>query len=82
MPYQIAGIITSGPAPLIATYLFATYHQTLPIAIYIAGTAVISLICAYFLAETYQRDLRVDTARDEDAVGVRPAAVTRAIGAQ
>ena len=82
LPYQIAGIITSGPAPLIATYLFATYHQTLPIAIYIAGTAVISLICAYFLAETYQRDLRVDTARDEDAVGVRPAMATRAIGAQ
>ena len=82
LPYQIAGIITSGPAPLIATYLFATYHQTLPIAIYIAGTAVISLICAYFLAETYQRDLRVDTARDEDAVGVRPAIAPRAIGAQ
>ena len=82
LPYQIAGIITSGPAPLIATYLFATYHQTLPIAIYIAGTAVISLICAYFLAETYQRDLRVDTARDDDAVGVRPAIATRAIGAQ
>ena len=82
LPYQIAGIITSGPAPLIATYLFATYHQTLPIAVYIAGTAIISLICAYFLAETYQRDLRADTARDEDAVGVRPAAATRVIGAQ
>ena len=58
LPYQIAGIITSGPAPLIATWLFATYHQTLPIAVYIAVTAVISLLCAYFLAETYRRDLR------------------------
>src|SRR5207249_9630787 len=48
LPYQIAGIITSGPAPLIATWLFATYHQTLPIAVYIAVTAVISLLCAYF----------------------------------
>jgi len=61
LPYQIAGIITSGPTPLIATWLFATYHQTLPIAIYIAITAVISLVCAWFLAETYRRDLGADT---------------------
>ena len=60
LPYQIAGITTSGPAPLIVTWLFATYHQTLPIAVYVAVTAVISLLCAYFLAETYRRDLRAD----------------------
>jgi metabolite-proton symporter len=57
LPYQIAGIITSGPTPLIATYLFATYHSTLPIAGYIAITAVLSLVCAFLLPETFKRDL-------------------------
>ena len=82
LPYQIAGIITSGPAPLIATWLFATYHQTLPIALYIAVTAVISLVCAYFLAETYRRDLRADAPHEKDEAAFRAAAAVRAIGTQ
>jgi MHS family shikimate/dehydroshikimate transporter-like MFS transporter len=57
LPYQIAGIITSGPAPLISAWLFATYKSTFPIAGYIAITAVLSLVCAYFLAETFRRRL-------------------------
>jgi MHS family shikimate/dehydroshikimate transporter-like MFS transporter len=60
LPYQIAGIITSGPTPLIATYLFATYGQTLPISIYIAATGLLSLVCAFFLAETFRRDLSAE----------------------
>ena len=75
LPYQIAGIITSGPTPLIATYLFATYGQTLPISIYIAATGVLSLVCAFFLAETFRRDL---SAEPEDeaaaALGARASA--------
>jgi MFS transporter, MHS family, shikimate and dehydroshikimate transport protein len=63
LPYQIAGIITSGPTPLIAAYLFATYRRTLPISAYIAVTALLSLVCAYFLAETFRRDLKADPAR-------------------
>jgi MHS family shikimate/dehydroshikimate transporter-like MFS transporter len=62
LPYQIAGIVTSGPTPLIATYLFATYATVLPIAGYIAVTAILSFACAYFLAETYKRDLTEDPA--------------------
>jgi len=64
LPYQIAGIITSGPAPLISAWLFATYKATWPIAGYIAVTAVLSLVCAYFLAETYRRSLAVEPARE------------------
>ncbi len=75
LPYQIAGIITSGPTPLIATYLFATYGQTLPISIYIAATGLLSLVCAFFLAETFKRDL---SAEPEDeaaaALGARASA--------
>jgi hypothetical protein len=80
LPYQIAGIITSGPAPLIAAYLFATYHQTLPIAIYIAGTAVISLVCAYFLKETFQRNLSDDVAPAKEEKTFRAASMSRVRG--
>jgi len=62
LPYQIAGILTSAPTPLIAAYLFAEYHATLPIAGYIAATALLSLVCAVFLGETYRRDLTVQPA--------------------
>ncbi|OZM75758.1 MFS transporter [Pseudonocardia sp. MH-G8] len=49
LPYQFAGVITSGPAPLIATSLFLYFEDTWPIAVYIALTAVISLVSAYFM---------------------------------
>jgi hypothetical protein len=42
--YQLASIIAGGPAPLIATALFAAYHTGYAISIYIAACAVISLI--------------------------------------
>jgi metabolite-proton symporter len=61
LPYQIAGIITSGPAPLISAWLFATYRTTTPIAMYIAVTGLISLMSAYFLAETFRANLDEDT---------------------
>ena len=35
--YQLASIIAGGPAPFIATWLFATYHSTMPIGIYVAS---------------------------------------------
>jgi metabolite-proton symporter len=60
LPYQIAGIITSGPAPLISAWLFASYGTTTPIALYIAVTGLISLISAWFLAETFRRPLDAD----------------------
>jgi MFS transporter, MHS family, shikimate and dehydroshikimate transport protein len=60
LPYQIAGIITSGPTPLISAWIYATYHQTRPVAAYIAVTALLSFVCAYLLAETFRRDLSSD----------------------
>jgi metabolite-proton symporter len=60
LPYQIAGIITSGPAPLISAWLFASYGTTTPIALYIALTGLISFISAWFLAETFRARLDED----------------------
>jgi metabolite-proton symporter len=42
--YQLASVIAGGPAPLIATWLFATYHSPYAIAGYILVCAVISLV--------------------------------------
>jgi len=42
--YQLASIIAGGPAPIIATALFATYRSGYAIAIYIAACAVISIV--------------------------------------
>ena len=44
--YQLASLIAGGPAPLVATVLFATYHSGYAIAIYIALCAVVTLTAA------------------------------------
>jgi len=49
--YQLASVIAGGPAPLIATALFAHYQSGFAIAIYIAICAVISLVAASFMPD-------------------------------
>src|SRR5579872_1162390 len=49
--YQLASIIAGGPSPFIATWLFATYGSTLPIAIYIALCAVIGIVSTALLTD-------------------------------
>ena len=44
--YQLASVIAGGPAPLIATALFAAFHTGYAIAVYIAACAVVSLVSA------------------------------------
>jgi hypothetical protein len=34
--YQLASVVAGGPAPLIAAWLFGTYHSATAIAVYIA----------------------------------------------
>jgi MFS family permease len=55
--YQLASIIAGGPAPLIATALFATYKSGYSIAVYIAACAVISLISAAFMPDYTGKDI-------------------------
>jgi MFS family permease len=49
--YQLSSIIAGGPAPLIATWLFATYHSGYAISCYIAVLAVISFITAAMMPD-------------------------------
>ncbi|HZL41475.1 MAG TPA: MFS transporter [Pseudolabrys sp.] len=58
--YQLASIIAGGPAPLIATALFASYHSGYAISIYIAGCAVVSLIAAALMPDYTGKDISAE----------------------
>jgi len=58
--YQLASVIAGGPAPLIATALFAAYHSGYAVAIYIAGCAVISLAAAAFMPDYTGQDISAE----------------------
>jgi metabolite-proton symporter len=57
LAYQLASIIAGGPAPLIATWLFATYKTGYAIAVYIAACAVISAVAAAFMPDYTGQDI-------------------------
>jgi len=58
--YQLASIIAGGPAPLIATALFAAYHSGQVIAVYIAGCAVVSVIAAALMPDYTGKDISAE----------------------
>ena len=58
--YQLASIIAGGPAPIIATALFATYHSGYAIAVFIAACAVISLVSAGLMPDYTGQDISAE----------------------
>ncbi len=58
--YQLASIIAGGPAPLIATELFARYKTGYAIAVYIAACAVVSLIAAALMPDYTGKDISAE----------------------
>src|SRR5262249_45848778 len=57
LAYQLASVIAGGPAPLIATALFAHYGTGYAIAIYIAVCAAVSLASAAFMPDYTGKDI-------------------------
>src|SRR4029079_7640466 len=55
--YQLASIIAGGPAPLIATWLFGTFHSANAIAMYIAVCAVITLVATAMMTDYTGKDI-------------------------
>ena len=55
--YQFASIIAGGPAPLIATWLFARYNSGYAIAFYILACSLISLAAAALLKDYTNKDI-------------------------
>ena len=57
MGYQLASVIAGGPAPLIATALFAYYHSGYAIAAYVLVCAVLSVVAASKLGDYTNKDI-------------------------
>ncbi|BBX29106.1 MFS transporter [Mycolicibacterium alvei] len=55
--YQVTAIVAGSLAPIIAVRLLDVYGSSVPIAIYLAGASVITLIAVYFARETKGIDL-------------------------
>jgi hypothetical protein len=55
--YQPASIIAGGPAPFVSTWLFSTYHSSLPIALYVSVCAAISICAALLLPDQANMDI-------------------------
>ncbi len=58
--YQLASVIAGGPAPLIATALFASFKSGYAIAVYILVCAIISLVSAALLPDYTNRDISAE----------------------
>jgi metabolite-proton symporter len=65
--YQLASIVAGGLAPLIAVALLARFGSGYAIAIYVAASAVISIVAVATYSETRHRDLADDPARERSA---------------
>ncbi len=58
--YQLASIIAGGPSPFIATALFARFHSSFPISLYIALCAVIGIVATALLADYTGKDISAE----------------------
>jgi MFS family permease len=65
--YQVTSIVAGSLAPIIAVRLLDIYDSSVPIALYLAGAAVVTLGAALFMRETKGIDLAdVDQADRDD----------------
>ena len=58
--YQLSSLIAGGPAPLIAVSLLSRYHSATPIAIFILGCSITSLIATSMLTDRTDQDISGD----------------------
>jgi MFS family permease len=58
--YQLASLIAGGPAPLIATALFAAYGTGYAVAIYIAACSIVSLVAAALMPDYTGKDISAE----------------------
>jgi MFS family permease len=73
--YQVTSIVAGSLAPIIAVKLLEVYDSSVPIALYLAGACVITLIAVIFTRETKGIDLKaLDVADAEDVAKTEPKA--------
>ncbi|OBB44673.1 MFS transporter [Mycobacterium sp. 852002-51961_SCH5331710] len=64
--YQVTSIIAGSLAPAIATWLLDKFGSAIPIALYLAGASLITLVAALFTRETKGLDLATLDAADRE----------------
>ena len=64
--YQVTSIVAGSLAPIIAVKLLDIYDSWVPIALYLAAAAVVTLIAALFMRETKGIDLATVDQADRD----------------
>jgi hypothetical protein len=77
--YQLASVTAGGPAPLIATKLLSVYHSSTPIALYIVGCCVVSLVAVVLMKERSKVDHTIEY--DAQLVGHDAGSATVAVPA-
>ncbi|MGX4803573.1 MFS transporter [Bradyrhizobium guangdongense] len=65
--YQLASVMAGGPAPLIATWLFGTFHSATAIAVYIAICAVLTLVATAMMTDYTGKDINAVGAHERRA---------------
>ncbi len=58
--YQLASIIAGGPSPFIATALFAMFHSSFPIALYIMACGIIGIVATSLLTDYTNKDISAE----------------------
>ncbi|MGQ9347654.1 MFS transporter [Mycolicibacterium gilvum] len=64
--YQVTSIVAGSLAPAIATWLLDKFGTWVPIALYLAGAAAVTLVAAWFTRETKGIDLHTLDAADRE----------------
>ena len=66
---QVSSIVAGSLAPLIATALLLEYGSSVPISMYLAGAAVLTVLAVLFSRETARSDLTRDMVAERATVG-------------
>ena len=67
--YQVTSIVAGSLAPIIATALLSQYKSSVPVAVYLLGACVVTMVAVFFLKET-----RGISLHDVDAADARGTA--------
>jgi MFS family permease len=70
--FHLASIVAGGPAPLIATALFAAFGSGYAVAVYILFCAIVSITATAFLPDYTNRDI----SQEHDVLEAAPRAAT------
>jgi metabolite-proton symporter len=71
--YQLASVVAGGPAPLIATALLAGLHSSVPIAIYVIGCAVVSMVALVLIPNRSAVDHNVEYEEERPTRAAAPS---------